>query len=257
MICVLMETELMCSAFASNIFRLYQLFHFQNSGKQKIFAMNSSSSSASKMAELVTESSKKTKLKRKTKAAGFPRRPLSAYNIFFKVQRQLIITGRQDDITDITVVNEIAKASGDCDKQKKRVHRKSHGKIGFADLARSISPRWKGCRKDVKERFEELARKEKERYYDEVLVYRVKQLHETIASDSISSPQSRQSFSASTKTSSTMETPIEMVPLPCDSKDENIASDTLEPLPFTNQPLTTPIDDKTCEFFLSAFAGDH
>jgi hypothetical protein len=50
------------------------------------------------------------------------------------------------------------------ENQPKRKHRKTHGKIGFADLARSIADKWKKLGKHDKQLFEHHADKDKERY---------------------------------------------------------------------------------------------
>jgi hypothetical protein len=53
-------------------------------------------------------------------------------------------------------------------KAKKRRHRKSHGKIGFADLAKTIAEKWKTLDAESRKVFEACAAKEKERYQREI-----------------------------------------------------------------------------------------
>lgn len=84
-----------------------------------------------------------------------PKRPLSAYNIFFRRQREDILgedIAREFEITD----------------QTKRKHRKTHGKIGFAEMARIISNKWKGLSEADKKPFMELAEVEKKKYIEAV-----------------------------------------------------------------------------------------
>jgi hypothetical protein len=73
-----------------------------------------------------------------------PKRPLSAYNLFFRDQRGLLL----DNLP----------TRGD-DKPKR-----SHGKIGFKDLARTIAARWKDIAPDEKERYESIAAEGREKY---------------------------------------------------------------------------------------------
>lgn len=97
-------------------------------------------------------------------------RPLSAYNLFFKVQRYLLINDKPDLRTTEEVhqiCNEIhLLMSEKPDKKKgKRLHRKTHGKIGFADLGKMIGQRWRNCKSDIKACFEQIAHEEKNNYY--------------------------------------------------------------------------------------------
>lgn len=48
--------------------------------------------------------------------------------------------------------------------QKKKVHCKTHGKISFAVMARTIGARWRSLGPDEEKTFEDKGRKEKERY---------------------------------------------------------------------------------------------
>jgi hypothetical protein len=77
-----------------------------------------------------------------------PKRPLSSYNLFFQNERK-----------------EILKATPERDGVKPR---RSHGKIGFADLARNIAANWKSIDPDSRARFDKLAAKDKERYKTEM-----------------------------------------------------------------------------------------
>jgi hypothetical protein len=90
-----------------------------------------------------------------------PNRPLSAYNLFFQAERA-------------TMLGDDAKAH-DQDKGQKRIHRKTHGKIGFADMARNIGQKWKDLPEDEKKPFVEQAAKEKDRYVAELDAWKAEQ----------------------------------------------------------------------------------
>jgi hypothetical protein len=75
-----------------------------------------------------------------------PKRPLSAYNLFFQLERERLIAGTEntpitvEDVERVVVARRIADGLPD---KPKRKHRKSHGKINFAELARAIANKWK------------------------------------------------------------------------------------------------------------------
>jgi hypothetical protein len=84
-----------------------------------------------------------------------PKRPLSAYNLFFQHER-----------------GEILRATPERAEGKPR---RSHGKIGFADLARNIAANWKSIDPESRSHFDKLAAKDKERYKTEMDVWKKKQ----------------------------------------------------------------------------------
>jgi HMG-box domain len=86
------------------------------------------------------------------KAKDKPKRPLSAYNIFFKFQRKRILA--------IMPVRDSGKP------------RRSHGKMGFADMARAVASQWKAISPQEKAAYAELAAVDKRRYKDELEVWK-------------------------------------------------------------------------------------
>jgi hypothetical protein len=110
-----------------------------------------------------------TKKRTWRKAEDKPKRPLSAYNLFFQLERERLVTGDAqknvllEDISAICVQHKKKKA--------KRKHRKTHGKIGFADLARTIASRWKSLKPPIKAMYDGCASIEKARYQKEVAVW--------------------------------------------------------------------------------------
>lgn len=78
-----------------------------------------------------------------------PRRPMTAYNFFFKSERQTL----SDEYTD--------------DKNQK---------LRFTELARAVGARWRSLSPEEKQRFEDMASSDKQRYIDEMNDWRNRKL---------------------------------------------------------------------------------
>ena len=89
-----------------------------------------------------------------------PKRPLSAYNLFFQHERTKIIAVLPED--------KSLENDGLTEEQRRRKHRKTHGKIGFGDLARNIGQKWRTTNKSGRSIFEVRAAAEKARYKTEI-----------------------------------------------------------------------------------------
>eukprot|EP00984_Skeletonema_dohrnii_P005438 scaffold1911_cov114-Skeletonema_dohrnii-CCMP3373.AAC.2 len=122
---------------------------------------------------------------RSTTPATKPLRPLTAYHIFFQIEREFIIQATagpnvNDDESEKKLLRNVPNRYaatklrpdwylGPGKRQKKRKHRKTHGKIGFFELSRLISTRWAALEQthpDVKKFVQGIADKEVDEYRD-------------------------------------------------------------------------------------------
>jgi len=123
---------------------------------------------------------KKIKRKRKSplvpwkKPEGMPKRPLSAYNLFFQDRRKSIMLAASESNDDLL-------------KESKLSHRKSSKKksgVGFANLARTIGTEWRALDLEKKDPYNSLAAGDKDRYDKEMKVWRAKEKEEKSIRDS-------------------------------------------------------------------------
>jgi hypothetical protein len=101
------------------------------------------------------------------KPKDMPKRPLSAYNLFFRDERERLLNPDGKVAADGAAGAAAAAARGK--KQKKT------SGIGFANLAKTIAAKWKTLEDDVKAPYEKIATGEKKRYDEAVAAWRVKQ----------------------------------------------------------------------------------
>lgn len=138
-----------------------------------------SAASAALLGDLALDSEEKWGKQRKTNKKDKPKRPLSAYNIFFKEERERILERLPESVPkeEITVDDEIG------DKKKKRrgvmcsdslsgnIKKKPHGKIDFESLAKIIGKRWKSLDTNELQVYKAKANADMKRYRDDMKIY--------------------------------------------------------------------------------------
>lgn len=113
--------------------------------------------------------------KREQQGSQKPKRPLSAYNFFFHYERAKMLEHMP------------TRAAGK--------PRRSHGKIGFADLARNIASKWKSISADERKQFDDKAVADKERYVKDMEEWKKVQLMEVAQAAVMIAPNSHQFIS--------------------------------------------------------------
>lgn len=147
-------------------------------------AVNLKFQAAMRMQDLETSPAKK-KRKHKKKPADMPRRPLSAYNLFFSEERERIlkeIDGKDDEGKEEDTKEESPSPKPKAlmrplipSQKKRRPHRKTHGKISFQELARMVGERWKSLSEERREYYQDLAKEDMKRQKAAMEEYYAKQ----------------------------------------------------------------------------------
>jgi len=124
-----------------------------------------STTSAGLLGKIGGTEQKKKNVRKKHKDK--PKRPLSAYNLFFKDERKKILESipakpEEDDDKD------------ELDEDGKKKKKPPHGKIGFENLAKIIGQRWQKLEPDRIEHYKKLAGKDMKRYKDQMEVFLTK-----------------------------------------------------------------------------------
>ena len=126
--------------------------------------------------------------KKRTRPKDMPFHPLTAYNFFFREEREQILStlSRGESIDEMKDNDSNYKLNSEelqmnfmlhvkkqrDQKKKKRPHRKTHGKISFKSLAQLISSRWKLLSSVKQEYYHKLAEMGMEHYRNEMKKYK-------------------------------------------------------------------------------------
>ena len=118
-----------------------------------------------------------TKMQLNTKRKSKILRPRTAYNFFYKDQRDMILSAK------LSLIEGKAPAMKECDKgckgfllntkrgvsKGKRSHRKTHGLISLEQLTKTVAKRWRETSPEIREKYRTLADKDKIRYTNEMM----------------------------------------------------------------------------------------
>jgi len=91
---------------------------------------------------------------------GWPKRPLSAYNIFFKREREKLLKSMKEPPP---VNNSNSKTT-----RTRKNRQAKHGKISFSDLAKTIGSKWKKLSQEEKNEYEIMAAFNLQKYREDL-----------------------------------------------------------------------------------------
>ena len=94
---------------------------------------------------------------------------------FFATERKRIVAEQEAALAFSAVASPATSSDG----TTKRIHRRTHGKISFTDLARTIGDRWKALPDADRTPFKAEAAKDKARYDRDMVIYKMKKDIET------------------------------------------------------------------------------
>lgn len=121
--------------------------------------------------QLSTSPAAAAKKKPWRKPKDMPKRPLSAYNLFFADERKQLLKAREPASNDLAVSRDMF--SGNTSPPPSETKGK---KLGFAGLARSVAAKWKTLDAEAKSKYEKQADVEKARYKAQMKDYNEQRL---------------------------------------------------------------------------------
>ncbi|GAX27037.1 hypothetical protein FisN_9Lh353 [Fistulifera solaris] len=96
-----------------------------------------------------------------------PLRALSAYNFFFRDERDRILNNKEHDWSK-EKEDALLQGHWNRDRSEKRIHCKTHGKLSFTDLSKEVSRRWKVLPNKQKDFYRRVAQRDWKRYEKEL-----------------------------------------------------------------------------------------
>jgi hypothetical protein len=128
-------------------------------------AQQSAPLSSMQLGDETHQTTKKKKNKKSTHQSVTP--ALSAYNFFFRDERDRILSKHQDMAYTPERQDLLFQSHWQQDRSQKRRHVKSHGKINFATLSKCISMRWKQLPDHAKDFYREISLRDWDRFRKE------------------------------------------------------------------------------------------
>lgn len=160
--------------------------------------------------EALKDATAKAKKAPKKKVKGKPKRPLSAYNLFFKEERERILKsipgsdqkqmtrGSTDGKGERKCEDNVDSKDDNChenrgdakdfDQKDKNGKKIPHGKIGFENLAKLIGKRWQDLEPEKVAKYKKLADKDMRRYKEEMEIFLTREARAGLEAESSGAP---------------------------------------------------------------------
>mmetsp|Transcript_37124 Transcript_37124/g.90001 ORF Transcript_37124/g.90001 Transcript_37124/m.90001 type:complete len:730 (+) Transcript_37124:844-3033(+) len=169
------------------------------------------------------ETKKTVKRKRKPplvpwkKPADMPRRPLSAYNLYFKQRREELMK-EEEERQHLADLAEFSTGTKTHSSRRRKKSNRSVG-IGFANLAKTIASEWKELSDGSKAPYEKAALPEKQRYDAAMKIWRAKQKEEKAKAAAAAAESKKANKSIASSSGSSPSSPMKRPPSSSSSRN--------------------------------------